>query len=211
MKTLTESPNAFGIGEEYPLPQTHLAWMVDLARLHGETGLRYALSLKINHAPYIDYTNHIGFRVLVAEVLRWRNDRSAALLELLRGDFAWAARYVATNIPGLPIKPVPLPLPPLEVNYQLASAFGDEERPALGLPYALRYYTAPSVIGDTPMWKRQPQSLRDFIERIIGRQDWLTKKLIATLALPEFKPLAHLMPRAGSDSKGDTVLDMTMS
>ncbi|MCE0499082.1 MAG: hypothetical protein LV481_14170 [Methylacidiphilales bacterium] len=207
MKPISELRHKLGI--DTPLPQTHLAWMLDLVRKHGEPGLRYAVGLKTNHILYIDPTYSTEFRVLVAEVLSWKNSASASMLDLLKGENAWAARYVADQESGLAVNgrlPDLLPPPPLEVNYQLAGDFAGE-----GMPYALRYFTAPTYPGALPLYQQATFGCRQLLERIVLRRDWLSKRLIEFLALPEFSCIAHLLPREDSDGKGGAVLDITVS
>src|SRR5271168_4031369 len=102
-KPLPELREAFGIGPAFKTPQSHLGWMLDLAGKHGADGLRYAVALKTQLMDSDShYSDGTAFRVLVAEIMARNDDTSSAMLGLLNGEYAWAARCVADLLPGLP-------------------------------------------------------------------------------------------------------------
>jgi len=202
----TEARELLGITDEIKTPTTHLAWLLDLVKNHGEPGLKYAVGLKINHAlqrdTYAEFCGvsddpEKGFRFLVEEILSWKNAMSDALRSLLKSEYAWSLRYIK-DLVNLPVGEIPvrrLPELPRRLNLRLAGDFA-----GAGLPYAIRMFTVPVVVGDSVPCERQAYWFRDFAEQIMCRGDWLSVLFTDEMKKPEFAPFAHLISLGSSST-----------
>jgi hypothetical protein len=206
---------ALGIGGIHRTPVTYSGWLLELVRIHGMEGLRYALGIKINRAidrkrdGGFNFLNEEfeGFRWLVIEILSWNNIHSENLRTLLAGEFAWTIRYLSGVVPapaGESSVPSPLPPSPAVLNKRLAHDFK-----GAGLRYALRYFTAPiHILGDS-MCERCPHYLRLFVDEIRDGGGATAATLERALGEPEFSCYVHLIDDP-NDSDDGSILDIKL-
>jgi hypothetical protein len=204
---------ALGIDGIHLTPITYYGWLLEMVRMYGMVGLRYALGIKINRAidrkrdGGFNFLNEEfeGFRWLVIEILSWNNIHSENLRILLAGEFAWTIRYLK----GIVSEPIdsaapsnPLPPSPWILNKRLA-----HDLKGAGLHYALRYFTAPiHMLGDS-MCERCPHYFRLFVEEIRDGGGVTATNLERALREPEFSCYVHLID-SSDDSDGSGILDI---